>query len=248
MSPSSPSRRDLDFPDKDLPLKNDVRRLGALVGDMLREQGGDELFAVVEKARRAAIKRREAVDGTGGEADERELCELFASLSPRMAEEVTRAFAAYFRVVNLAEKIHRVRRRRDYLRQADEGHDPQPFSLEDTLRKLRDAGLSRAEVETLFAGISIEPVFTAHPTEATRRTLLEKQQDIARRLVERFDPSLTPQERRRTLERIRADVTTAWQTEESPPERPTVSNEGASGTTPSIGTAPCEGRQPKIPQ
>src|SRR6185436_2943069 len=106
-------------------------------------------------------------------------------------------------------RIHRIRRRRDYLR-ADAG--PQEGSL-------------KAAGALLQQPLLIEPVFTAHPTEATRRTLLEKEQVIGRLLVERLDPSRTPDEERAALARIREEVTATWQTDPQPSARPTVMDE-----------------------
>lgn len=124
-------------------------------------------------------------------------------------------------MVNLAEQVHRVRRRRDYLRDGR----PQPGSLLDTVHELREAGIDADHARSVVARLCLEPVFTAHPTEATRRTLLRKEQRITRRLVERLDPSRTPSEERSVLERIRAEVTAGWQTEEHPSARPTVGDE-----------------------
>ena len=218
--PRPPRRPGLHFPPKDEPLRDDVRTLGALVGRVVQEQGGDALFAAVEAARKAAIARREDPAGDG----EARLVGLVEDLPPGEAEQLVRAFATYFQVVNMAEKAHRIRRRRDYLRRAEDG-EPQAYSLRDTVERLAAAGLGPDDVAALFAGLLVEPVFTAHPTEATRRTLLEKQQEIARRLVDLMNPELTPQERRGALARIRAEVTVTWQTEEQPRERPRVEDE-----------------------
>jgi len=214
--------REIQFTEKDTALRDDVRTLGALVGDVIREQGGEALFDAVETARVAAIRRREGEDG--GEAD---LETAVGALEPRAAGEMVHAFATYFEVVNLAERVHRIRRRRDYLRAGSGGTPapPQEGGLEDTLRRLVAAGLGPAEVRTLLARLQFEPVFTAHPTEATRRTLLEKQQAIGRLLVRRLDPSLTPEEERATLGQIREEVTVAWQTEAQRAQRPTVLDE-----------------------
>lgn len=209
-------RRRIEFPPKDAPLREDVSTFGALVGEMLEEQGGAELFAAVEAARRAAIARRE-----GDPAGEAELEKVVGSLEPARAEELVRAFSTYFQVVNLVEKVHRIRRRRDYLR-ADV---PQPGSLEEVFGRLRRGGLSASGMAEMLADLAIEPVFTAHPTEATRRALLVKQQEIARAMVDRLDPSLTPPEARAATARIRAAVTAGWQTEEHASERPTVADE-----------------------
>ena len=211
------TRRDVQFAAKDEALRDDVRTLGALVGEMIREQGGDELFQRVERARRAAIRWRD-----GEAAGAADLKDLVESLDTPGAESLVRAFTAYFDVVNLAERIHRIRRRRDYLR-AEAA--PQEGSAEDALRQLAQAGVGPDGIAKLFERLQIEPVFTAHPTEATRRTLLEKEQVMARLLVERLDPSRTPDEERAALGRIREEVTAAWQTDPHPSERPTVMDE-----------------------
>jgi phosphoenolpyruvate carboxylase len=213
------SQREISFPAKDAALREDVSTMGALVGEMLREQGGEKLFQAVEAARLAAIERRQ--EGEDGGA----LFSLLGGRPPAEAAELVRAFSAYFQVVNLAETVHRLRRTRDYQREAATGGAPQPGSLAAAARRLRDAGVSLAEVAELLGRMLVEPVFTAHPSEAVRRTVLEKQQRIARRLVERMDPSRTPAEERAALERIRAEVTAAWQTEEQPSEKPAVADE-----------------------
>ena len=216
------TERRIEFPSKDEPLRDDVSTLGALVGEVIRDQGGVRLFQAVEAARVAAIRRREE------EGAEGELATVLGdraggqTVDPEHVEQLVRGFSTYFQVVNLAEKIHRIRRRRDYLKH---GIRPQPGSLVDALDRLRRAGLDVDQVGKLLGELEIEPVFTAHPTEATRRAILEKHQAIARRLVERLNPDLTPPEKRVALERIRAEVTTAWQTDEHPSIRPTVADE-----------------------
>jgi phosphoenolpyruvate carboxylase len=207
---------EIDFPEKDLPLREDVSLLGALVGQMLAEQGGEGLFSQVEQVRRTAIARREGTPATD------DLAALVSGLAVPDALSLVRGFAAYFQVVNLAELVHRIRRRRDYLRDNDQ---PQPQGMHDTIARLAAAGLQLNEVQAYLGSILYEPVFTAHPTEATRRTLLEKQQVIARRLVDRLDPSRTPQEEQALLSHIRAEITSAWQTVEHPSERMTVADE-----------------------
>jgi phosphoenolpyruvate carboxylase len=211
-------RRDIPFADKDAALRDDVHTLGALVGEVVREQAGDALFERVERARVAAIRRRE-----GAEAGELEAA--VQGLSPQDAAELVHGFGAYFDVVNLAERVHRIRRRRDYLRAAATGGAPQAGSLLDTVRRLADRGVGPAEMGRLLERLEFEPVFTAHPTEATRRTLLEKQQTIGRFLVRRLDPSLTPAEEGAALSRIREEITIAWQTEARRTQRPTVLDE-----------------------
>jgi phosphoenolpyruvate carboxylase len=214
----SVNRGDIHFPPKHEPLREDVRALGALVGEILREQGGAELFELVELDRVAAIRAR------AGERDARlELAASVRERPPALARELVRAFATWFQVVNLAEKVHRIRRRRDYF--LKDSQRPQPGGVEDALSALKAQGLSLEQVLELIGSLSIEPVFAPHSTEASRRTLLRKQQRIAQRLLERLDPSLTPNEARSVWDNIRMELTTAWQTEELPRERLTVADE-----------------------
>jgi len=165
----------------------------------------------VERVRHAAI---------AGADDE--LQALMKGLPPRDAETLVRAFSTYFEVVNLAERIHRIRRRRDYLRSAS---DPQEGSLQATALRLAAGGVTTPQIAALLQRLRVEPVFTAHPTEATRRTLLEKEQVIGRLLVERLDPSRTPDEERTALARIREEITATWQTDPQPSARPSVMDE-----------------------
>lgn len=210
-------RRDICFAEKDEALRNNVRELGTMVGELLLEQGGEALFRTVESARRLAIARRE---GEPEAADK--LTQLLGRMSPSAARDVIRAFSMYFQVVNTAEQVHRIRRRRDYLKDSSQR---QPRSMDATFFELRRAGFSLEAIEALLQKLAIEPVFTAHPTETTRRTILRKQQNIVRRMVEAQNPALTPQEYNACLESIRADITVMWQTEESPTGDQTVQDE-----------------------
>ena len=209
--------RSVRFERKDTPLRDDVRRLGALVGAVLRDQSDDGLFPLVEEVRRAAIGRRESPTGECAGLEG-----LLTDRTPGEANDLVRAFSTYFQVVNLAEQVHRIRRGRSYLM---EGATPQTGSLAEVLRRLADDGVPEEETLRLIAEASVEPVFTAHPTEATRRVVLEKQARIAKRLLERLNPSRTVREDRVSLARIRAELTTAWQTEEHPRIRPSVADE-----------------------
>jgi phosphoenolpyruvate carboxylase len=214
----SVSRADIHFPPKHEPLRDDVHALGALLGEILREQGGEELLKLVELDRIAAIR------GRAGEHEARvELAACVRGRPAALAREVVRAFSTWFQVVNLAEHVHRVRRRRDYF--LKESARPQPGGVEDAIAALKARGLTLGEVQELIASLAIEPVFAAHATEANRRTLLHKQQRIAQLLLERLDPSLTPNETRAIWSAIRSEMTAAWQTEELPRERLTVADE-----------------------
>ena len=211
-----PLREQLEFAGTDALLRDDVRRLGAMVGDTLAEQVSPALLEQVEAVRRAAIARREEgapVDALAGE---------LARVSPGNADALVRAFSAWFGAINLAERVHRIRRRRDHQR-SDEG--PQPGGLEAVLGALHADGVRLEELEALLPGLWVEPVFTAHPTEAVRRALLAKERVIVERLVADIDRTRTPDERLSDESRIRQALATTWQTSEAPPLKPTVTDE-----------------------
>ena len=107
-------RQDIMFEDKDQALRDDVRTLGKMVGELIFEQGGSELFDFVESARLRSIRRREENERPG-----EELAALVRDLDPVLALQVIRSFSTYFQMVNTAEKVHRIRRRRDYLRDVE---------------------------------------------------------------------------------------------------------------------------------
>lgn len=214
--PDGPLRDQLEFADTDTLLRDDVRRLGALVGEVLAEQGSPALLEEVEGIRRAAIARRE--QGLPVDA----LAEEMARVPLADAEVVVRAFSTYFGAINLAERVHRIRRRREYERSSEL---PQPGGFEAVLRGLREDGVTFEELQATLPRLWVEPVFTAHPTEAVRRVMLEKERDIVGRLVDDIDRTRTPVERRADLERIRLSLTAGWQTSDTPAEKPTVADE-----------------------
>ena len=213
-----PLRDTLEFAPTDGLLRDDVRTLGAMVGEMLAEQVSPELLARVEEIRRAAIGRREAGEPLDALADH------LAAVGSADAEALVRAFAAWFGAINLAERVHRIRRRRDYQRA---GASAQPGGFEAVLRELQADGIGLADIVALLPRLRIEPVFTAHPTEAVRRALLDKERAIVSRLLADIDRTRTPAERAQDLRRIRQALTAGWQTSEAPPTRPTVAEEMA---------------------
>lgn len=210
-------REDIEFAAKDAQLRRDVHELGVVVGELLREQCGEELYQAVENARRAAIGRREGEAG----ASER-LQSILAQFTTGSARDFVRAFSMFFQVVNTAEQVHRIRRRRDYQLSAS---IHQPGSIAQTIHRLREGGLDLPATQRLLATLRIVPVFSAHPTAPTRRTILRKHQAIARRLVAMQNPGLTPAETAYALDAIRTEITTIWQTEENPVEARTVFDE-----------------------
>ena len=136
-------RHDIQFPPKDAALREDVHELGALVGEVLREQGGEELFELVEGDRRAAIRRR---DGEPEGAEE--LTIRVRGRPPALARDLVRAFSTWFQAVNLAEKVHRIRRRRQYFVSESA---PQPQGVGDCLAKLRQATARYHDLDAAIA-------------------------------------------------------------------------------------------------
>jgi phosphoenolpyruvate carboxylase len=210
-------RQSIQFPVKDTALREDVHALGGLIGETLRDQGGEEFFERVEGDRIDAIRRREG--DSQGAADLKSRTE---GRSPAAATELTRAFSIWFMAVNTAEKAHRVRRRRQYL---SDSNTSQPGGIADAIGRLQRSGVSLDQALQLISMMSIEPVFTAHPTESTRRTILRKQQHIAHDLLERTDPGSTRAELDLLWARVRLQITSIWQTEEHPREGLTVVDE-----------------------
>jgi phosphoenolpyruvate carboxylase len=193
------------------PLRRDVRLLGTILGDVLVEQEGPRLLEVVERIRRAAREARR--EGTVASADAVE------ELEPEEQALVLRAFGLYFQLANLAEQHHRLRRRRE---DAHEGRVPRE-SLDDAFRRL--APVPGDALRDRTRGTSIRLVLTAHPTEATRRTVLLAHIRIADQLVLLDDPRLSAAERRAVQRRIAEEITLLWQTDEVRHDRLRVTDE-----------------------
>jgi phosphoenolpyruvate carboxylase len=209
--------RSIEFPEKDRPLRDDVSVLGQLLGEVLIEQHGPELLEQVELVRKASILRRE------GEKDSALVLEhTLKTLSTDQLQLIVKAFSSYLRLANIAEKVHRIRRNRFYLRNHE---SRQRGSFEDIIQSLEQSGISHTQLQNALDGLQIRPVFTAHPTESTRRSILEKEYSIIHRLVERLNPERTPDEDAQALARVRDAVTSAWQTRAVSHSRPTVSDE-----------------------
>src|ERR1700728_4201522 len=215
-------------PAKDAPLRRDVRSLGTLLGQVLREQPGNQLFGAVESLRRTAIARREADAKEDLAAALRHLEKAQAlthevSADAQTAFFLARAFAFYFELINLAETNHRKRRRRSSL--LDATAEPQRGSLRGTLRRLHAAGVSRELVLALMEQICITPVFTAHPTEVARRSVMFKRRSISD-LLEKLDGIPLPVTELDALEAaLLAEITALWQTDDVRHARPTVRDE-----------------------
>ena len=218
------------------PLRDDVRTLGEVLGRVLRHHEGDELFEHVERVREAAKRSRTelglsavamgevgakadasglsagALGEAGAKADARDADRLLREMPIASALTVARAFAHFLTLANIAEQHHRVHRRRDHARDPH-GH-PQRGSCAETFRRLCSAGVSPDTLAAAIRSMRVELVFTAHPTEIVRRTLLQKHNRIAEMLAVRDRPDLTPAEREQALDDLHREIAAAWQTDE----------------------------------
>src|SRR5271154_7567445 len=207
---------------KEAPLRRDVRSLGMLLGQVLREQAGEQLFGEVEELRQIAIRRREAQNGDAGQPFSSGLGSV-QSLDTVQAYRLARAFAFYFELINLAETNHRKRRRLSLQLSGDTV--AQRGSLRGTLRAMRRVGITADEALHWLRQIFIVPVFTAHPTEIARRSVLTKRRRIGE-FLERLDRIPVPDEELAALEEaVVAEITALWQTDEVRSSRPKVADE-----------------------
>ena len=211
---------------KEAPLRRDVRSLGTLLGEVLREQAGDDLFAHVEALRQGTIRRRDAeARGKDEEAARHAAAalELVHSLPAERAILLTRAFAFYFELINLAETNHRKRRRIALRLSGRAGR--QRGSLAGTLSEMRRVGITADEALEWLKRVLIVPVFTAHPTEVARRSVMFKRRRIGE-FLETLDRIPVPEQDLARMEQmVMAEITSLWQTDEVRSRRPTVYDE-----------------------
>ena len=213
---------------KEAPLRRDVRSLGRLLGEVLKEQAGDDLFSAVEELRLLLIEHRELHAQPGPDIEDvRRLIERAEQIVSRLdvpeAHQMAKAFAIYFELTNLAETNHRKRRRR--AAQASPELLAQPGSFLGTLRRMRDAGITRERALDWLSKIEVVLVFTAHPTEVARRTVLFKRQRIATELEQLDRLPLTERESEKHEQAIIAEITALWQTDEVRRRQPSVRDE-----------------------
>jgi len=206
--------------DKDLPLKEDIRLLGRMLGDTIREQEGDGTFELIERVRQSAVRFRRASDAGAGD----ELQAILKGLSPGRAILVMRAFSYFSQLANLAEDQHHIRRSRSHrMLQAA----PRPSSLGHALAKAAASGQDAEALQAFFAAALVRPVLTAHPTEVQRKSILNAQVEIARLLDERDRTASTPRESALREEQLLRQVLLLWQTRMLRPQRPAVTDEVA---------------------
>jgi phosphoenolpyruvate carboxylase len=207
-------------PDSAGELARDIRLLGAALGDVLQEQGGQKLFETVESIRALA---KEARTRPGHDAAEQDLIRIVSEMNFGTATVVLKAFTTYFQLINLAEQreIVRVNRRRA----AADGDRPRSESVRDAVRTLHAAGMTADQMRKLVASLSIELVFTAHPTESRRQTLQEKLRRLSSLLSALEAPLLSHAEAMALEGDIRAETEIMWQTDEVRQRRLSVLDE-----------------------
>ncbi len=222
MSPDAASSKDTAHSvpaHRDQELRADIRRLGDLLGQSLIRQEGRELFDLVEQVR-ALTKRARTPDSGDLRSDEAEVEVLLSDVELPTAMSLVRAFSAYFHLANIAEQLHR----------ADELSSSGPDSgwLEATVDAMQAADLPREDIEAVIDRLELRPVFTAHPTESARRSVLTKRRQVAELLEQRSDPRSTEDDRAQVDRRLAEVIELLWQTDELRRNRPEPLDEAAS--------------------
>jgi phosphoenolpyruvate carboxylase len=185
------------------PMREDIRLLGTILGDTVREQNGDEVFELVERARVESFRVRRS------EIDRAELAGLFDGIDMHDAIPVIRAFTHFALLANVAEDIHRERRRAIHV---EAGEPPQRSSLAATYLKLESADLDSATVADALRGALVSPVITAHPTETRRRTVFDTQHRITELMRLRMHGGSRTDDGRSIDLELRRNILTLWQT------------------------------------
>ena len=198
------------------PLREDIRLLAGILGDTIREQDGDEVFGLVERARSESFRvGRSELDRAG-------LARMFDGMDIRQAIPLIRALTQFSLLANVAEDIHRERRRALHVHA---GEPPQDSSLAATCRKLRAANLQSSTVAEALTDALVSPVMTAHPTETRRRTVFDAQRDITELMRLRLHGQTETPDGRDVEQELRRHVLTLWQTALVRPRRLRIRDE-----------------------
>ena len=220
------SERALAPSEADARLRRTVRQLGNLLGETIVEQEGREIFDLVEELRYLTRAQRQGDEGAGARIEE---------CTARLVDDldgtrgVLKAFTTYFQLVNLAEEQQRVRILRQRTAHAEEEGRPMPETIAAAVRHLQALGTPRREVDRLLGEMLIQPVFTAHPTEAKRRTILLKLLDLAKLLHDLESRDLLLSEKDAIWEQVRESVVSLWQSDVNRERRPDVLDEVREG-------------------
>lgn len=209
-------------PDKDLPLRDDIRLLGRVLGDTIRDQEGQVVFDLVEQIRQTSIRFHREEDETA----RRELEGILNGLSLDRTVQIVRAFSYFSHLANIAEDQHHIRRNRAH---ALAGSSPREDTLVHVLARACGAGIPSARLRSFFGDAVVSPVLTAHPTEVRRKSILDEDMKIARLLADRERGQSTPEEAATSDEALRRAVLTLWQTNTLRSTKPTVVDEVSNG-------------------
>ncbi|HXP95509.1 MAG TPA: phosphoenolpyruvate carboxylase [Telmatospirillum sp.] len=219
-TPNAPPENALarDSAEKDRPLRDDTRLLGRLLGDVLRDQEGEAVFAAVEHVRQASVR----FNRDGDESARQEMADILDGLSLDAAHSVVRAFSYFLHLANLAEDQHHIRRNRDH---AIAHSRPREGSLAHALERLDEAEVTADMLKNCVDKMLVSPVLTAHPTEVQRKSILSLQRRIASLLDNRGRIRLTPEETEDNEAELHAAVLTLWRTRMLRPQRLAVIDE-----------------------
>ncbi len=209
----------LEPPERDIALRADIRYLGNLLGDTIQEQAPPGVFDIEERLR-ILCKRQRAHPTPERQS---QIAEIVRGLDLPSAAAILRAFALYFQLVNLAEQVHRVRRRRQIM--ADPHLPPQPGSFGDVLADLAARKVPPERVQAVLDSLCVGLTLTAHPSEPNRLTVLRKIRRISDRLLERERCDRSASDQRTTDAAIRAELQSLWQTDLMRSVRPSVFDE-----------------------
>ena len=210
MSLAAPVTPDRGSEPSDTALRSDIRRLGHQLGNTLVRQHGESLLDAVERVR---MLTRNLRDQGSNEDVTAELHELFDDTDVAHAILLVRAFTVYFHLANVAEQVHRIE-------DLNSGSPNFANQFEETVQALADSGIAPQEISDLVARAELRPVFTAHPTEASRRAILDKLAMVSRLIEQRSESRRTEADRRRIDRRIEELVEAIWQTDELRHVRP----------------------------
>jgi phosphoenolpyruvate carboxylase len=208
--------------EEDARLRNDIRLLGRILGDTVRDQEGADVFDLVERIRQTSIRFHRDDD----EPARRELELILDSMSTSQTVRIVRAFSYFSHLANIAEDQNNIRQMRA---RSNAGGTPPPGTLALTLLHARGAGFSAADLRKFFATALVSPVLTAHPTEVRRKSTIDREMEIAALLDRRERVQLTPEELDASNEQLRRAVLTLWQTNILRRTKLTVLDEVANG-------------------
>src|SRR5260370_8748486 len=212
----------IETEDTDLPLREDIRLLGRILGDTIREQSGEAVYDTVENIRQNSVRFRRDEDLTA----RRDLEATLTPLKPKDALQIIPAFGFFSHLANIAEDQHHIRRTRAHSLSAA---TPREGTIAHSLARTREAGIPPARLEGFFSGAMVVPVLTAHPTEVRRKSTIDREMEVAELIAQRDRSSPTAAELVANEAALRCAVLTLWQTNPLRSTRLRVIDEVANG-------------------